>query len=97
MMLLVGVLKLEKPPEYFKYKHSTYKSDIYSFGIIIWEIITRKTPFTTVEIANEFDFPNQVKAVSCPQKLKMLIEKCWNNDPELRPTADQVVKYLKNI
>ena len=53
-------------------------ADIYSFGIIIWEVITRLKPFAKY---NKYDFPSAVKSGvrdiipdDCPKKLKILIK-----------------------
>ncbi|HQW57562.1 MAG TPA: protein kinase [Gammaproteobacteria bacterium] len=90
-------------PELFKHGTSyTKKSDIYSLGITLWEIATRKTPFSGAD-------PTLVRKwvkkgtrerdeipVDCPQKLTTLIEACWAASPDERPNADMIAIYLKS-
>jgi len=33
-------------PEILREEEYTEKSDVYSFGMILWELITRKIPYT---------------------------------------------------
>ena len=83
-------------------------SDIYSFAILIWEIMTRDTvPYKNV---NQMDFILGNKEIidnkrpetnleifnECPE-IKDLIEKMWNTDWNKRPKIKDVVCILENI
>ena len=83
-------------------------SDIYSFAILIWEIMTRDTvPYKNV---NQMDFILGNKEIidnkrpetnleifnECPE-IKDLIEKMWNTDWNKRPKIKDVVCVLENI
>ena len=81
----------------------TEKADIYSFGIILWELLTRENPF------DEFKFPfsSQLEDAIINQNLRptigedtpsayrKLMESCWHNDPKLRPTFIQILQILQ--
>jgi len=77
----------------------TQKSDIYSLGMVFWEIAARALPFADV------DDPTRVPPLvmrgeretipqDCPKKFSSLIKSCWKGKPEERPSADAVVQYL---
>lgn len=74
------------------------KIDIYSFGIIMWEALTRKHPFADrnfmgvsldVLEGRRPAIPN-----NCPPEFSKLMRKCWNADPKKRPTMEDVVAEL---
>jgi len=76
------------------FEKPTLKSDIYAFGIIIWQLFTRKLPYpeskNEVQVFNSMKDPNTIKFVfpsNTSQFLKQLGEQCLDNNPKLRPTA----------
>jgi len=83
---------------------STLKSDIYSFGILIWQLFTRKLPYpeakNEVQVFNSMKDPKSIKfefPSNTPQLLKQLGERCLCYNPELRPTAKYILDYLDNF
>lgn len=87
-------------PELFKGTAYTEKSDIYSFGITLWELAARKIPFVGVGRVLIPSLVNQGTREAipedCPQKLASLIAACWAGSPNDRPDADAVATYLKS-
>ncbi|XP_060074457.1 atrial natriuretic peptide receptor 1-like [Ylistrum balloti] len=90
--------------------------DIYSFGVIAMEIVTRELPyqssdFTADEIIRNILIPKdglyyRPKFTSLTDNfpeaehiggIQKLVERCWNEDPSLRPTAKTVLKVLNKI
>lgn len=76
--------------------------DVYSFAIVLWEIVYERRPFS--EISN-FEIPDAVvggqrppmeDSSSMPQ-LANLINQCWAQNPRLRPKFPQVVKMLQDV
>ena len=67
------------------------KADLYSFGLIIWELLTRKTPFGNIHnleelvetVVNKEERPPLPEQT--PNNLKRLIQKVWATDPAKRP------------
>lgn len=90
-------------PELFEEKGShTKKSDIYSFGLTLWEIVSRKRPFA--EVKNVYAIPpliiaghREVIPESCPASMADLIKSCWNTKPAERPTIQSVVETLDKM
>jgi len=88
-------------PEIFrKFPHSE-KSEVFSFGVILWELITRKIPYQHQEpeyikmfIKNggRLDIPT-----NCSPAYQQLLQDCWIEDPTQRPTFTEVYLRLKNM
>ena len=87
-------------PEVLSRKPYTKKSDIYSFGMIMWEYTTGKKPF--------HDRPHSYCLISdilkgerpqitddTPEFYAKLMKKCWDHNPENRPTAEEIYKCLE--
>ena len=91
-----------KAPELFKSggEHTT-ASDVYSLGIVLWEISTCKLPFLDKE--DEIQIVAHVSSGdrlpidnnAAPSNYNDIIEKCWAQNASDRPTASQVVHLLK--
>jgi serine/threonine protein kinase len=76
--------------------------DVYAFGITMWEILSRRTPFADIPFTS--DLGVQVLeglrpkiSHRCPPEMRQLIEECWHRDPLQRPTAPQVARRLKDL
>ncbi|GBC53733.2 kinase-like domain-containing protein [Rhizophagus irregularis DAOM 181602=DAOM 197198] len=88
-------------PEILRRKPHTLASDIYSLGIIINEIITGIPPFNkqphdhllVLDVCRGLR-PN-IRAET-PNSLRELIEKCWDANPENRPTSKEIFYTLSN-
>lgn len=86
-------------PEVMKKQEITEKVDVYSVGVITWELLTREDPF-----ADHDDYDTFVKAVCsgerpiiprwCPKSLHKIITTCWQADPTARPTMGEVIVAL---
>ncbi len=85
---------LDPPAQYSKY------SDIFSFGVTLWEIVTCKIPFANApNLGVAFQWVREGKREDipevCPPKLARLIKFCWNQSPKERPLTDQIIRELK--
>ena len=82
-------------------KYST-KSDIYALGTIFWEIYSRKTPFSKVVVPSLIPMlimqgKREVIGEDCPEVFAAIIKESWEKDPELRPTAEEIVERLAQM
>lgn len=88
-------------PEIFTDSEYNKKSEVYSFGLMMYEILTGKRIFQ--DLSNTEIMLNTVNGVrptipsNVPEGLKQLIEKCWDVDPEKRPTFDEITSIIANI
>ncbi|KAK6491811.1 receptor-interacting serine/threonine-protein kinase 1 isoform X2 [Huso huso] len=79
---------------------STEKSDIYSFGIVVWVILANKEPYENAHNEDHVyysvckgDRPdlNDIP-VSAPEEITNLMKLCWDADPTKRPTFTDCFK-----
>jgi serine/threonine protein kinase len=86
-------------PEMLQSSVFTEKVDVYSFGVILWELFTKKEPFEG-KYADVADLTNAVVnreqrpevPADMPDKLRALIEQCWAQAPAKRPSFVDVCK-----
>jgi tRNA A-37 threonylcarbamoyl transferase component Bud32 len=99
-------------PELYYGTTFTPKSDVYSIGIVLWEMVHRlmcgkhERPFGEYkEIVH--DFQVIVKAATkslrptipekCPESVSNVIRMCWRDKPEERPTCSELLEILENV
>ncbi|MFA6037776.1 MAG: protein kinase [Legionellales bacterium] len=79
----------------------TTACDVYSLGILLWEIYSRKIPYdgkTGKQIYQHVVLQEKRETINqdCPVKFKNLITQCWAPDKNARPAAVDVVKDLES-
>ena len=79
------------------------KVDIYSFGLILWELIRGDLPYDDIgwnycieEAILNGERPRIVPG-SCPRAWQYLIKACWHAEPTERPDIQDVVASLDRI
>ena len=91
-----------KPPECFvgSGAHYTAASDVYCFGILMWEVVGRSIPYS------ELFFPSQIEDkilrgmrpefehLGLRDDYTLLMQQCWGQLPEQRPDAEKVVGFI---
>jgi serine/threonine protein kinase len=88
-------------PEAIHSRQYSEKSDVWSFGCLVLEVLTKKIPFA--EIPNTMDVALLVIHGGCPpipdtapEEYKVLLHRCFARNPDDRPTMTQIVEFLKN-
>ena len=67
------------------------KMDVYSFGVLFVEMVTRRLPSTVVSEREE-----QIQKVQWPS-IRKLIECCTIRDPQSRPTIDKILQDINTM
>jgi len=88
-------------PEIFESGTYSLSADVYSFSIVLWEIITAETPY---DGASTWSIPGKVMKGErppipgqCPQTIKTLLSKCWDNHPSNRPDFNTIKEELYEL
>ena len=96
--IIQGILPFTAPEVFHTYKF-TKKSDIYSFGIVMYLMGTGELPFGDRQfdsdlLCNIMDGLRPLIPDSAPEKYKKLAEMCWDADPDKRPDADRIKDFI---
>eukprot|EP01083_Nonionella_stella_P298110 1012135_1 len=90
-------------PEVIKQQGFTKKSDVYSYGIIMWEVMTRLEPYEDKEVyeivlevmSNKLrpEIPVEYRH----HRLVRLMKDCWMHNPDDRPNFQAIIERLEKI
>jgi hypothetical protein len=87
-------------PESIEKQVYSKKSDMWMFGVLVYEIVAQSEPHVNVD-------PKQVGVLicrkgltptiprNCPPLLRELMESCWQKDPTQRPTFEEICARLR--
>ena len=93
-------------PEVIKQNKYSTKCDVYSFGIIMWEIATRKKLYENMnqsqiiyKVCFEKGRPEMQEwdKYNAPKDYRELMEKCWEDDENKRPDFKEIIDDIKKI
>ncbi|RGB37266.1 kinase-like domain-containing protein [Rhizophagus diaphanus] len=78
------------------------KSDVYSVGVLLWEIYSGQPPFYGKSYDNELalqilDGLREAHIPSTPLEYRQVYSRCWDGDPYKRPHIGEVVRILKTL
>jgi len=90
-------------PEVFEGCQYSEKCDVFSWAIILWEVLTRRKPFDELGgpafrimwAVHSGTRPSLIK--NCPFPIEFLMTRCWSPVPEKRPSMDQIVDEMTHL
>ncbi|KAM3241258.1 hypothetical protein ACQJBY_054321 [Aegilops geniculata] len=89
-------------PEVLRNEPANEMCDVYSFGVILWELATLRVPWSglnPMQVVGAVGFQN--KRLDIPKEVDPLvasiISSCWDNDPSKRPSFSQLLSPLKKL
>ena len=88
-------------PEVLQMNEYSKSSDVYSFGMVVYEIMTTKQPFSGLSGLNQLFNEVVLKSIrpemneDISESYRQLIEYCWSQNPDERPSFDDIVDILK--
>ncbi|RHY57998.1 hypothetical protein DYB34_011104 [Aphanomyces astaci] len=101
---LVGTTRWMAPEVIQSKKNYTEKIDIYSLGVILWEMIDGKElPYEQYRWNHEIEKAivdgkrPPIPAHACPPRWKVLIQLCWHVEPTERPSVGELIRSLQRL
>ncbi|CAD7003841.1 fibroblast growth factor receptor homolog 1 [Ceratitis capitata] len=90
-------------PESLQEKFYDSQSDVWSYGVLLWEIMTfGEQPYPNIMSAEELysyliTGQRMEKPARCSLNIYMLMRQCWHFDANVRPTFGEIVENLDKI
>ncbi|XP_067124061.1 mitogen-activated protein kinase kinase kinase 11-like isoform X2 [Centruroides vittatus] len=89
-------------PEVIKTSTFSKGSDVWSYGVVLWELLTGETPYKGIDAlavaygvaVNKLTLPIPS---TCPTAFSRLMKACWDPDPHNRPTFVDILHDLEEI
>lgn len=88
-------------PEIFEGLHYTEKADVFSYGVILWELVFRKKPWESIHSMKVIQMVGAGKRLpvvnppnDTPSDIINLIKLCWSQEPGQRPSFAQIIEQF---
>jgi len=89
-------------PEVLEYRKYSHKSDVWSFGVLMWEIFTEgKIPYKELDnnevVAEVLSGYRLEKPPTCPDNVFEIMMNCWAKKASERPTFEVIFDQISTI
>ncbi|NXH70678.1 NTRK1 factor, partial [Hydrobates tethys] len=90
------------PPESILYRKFTTESDIWSFGVVLWEIFTYgKQPWYQLSNTEAIECITQGRELerprTCPSEVYSIMQSCWQREPQQRRPIKEIHSRLQTL
>lgn len=87
-------------PEAIQEQACSEKIDIWSYGIVLWELLTCETPYKDMEQSAIMYMVGTGKLSppvpsTCPDGIKLIMQMCWKFNPKDRPSFKLIYNHLE--
>ena len=98
---IYGIIPYIAPEVLIEEEKNTKESDVYSIGMLMWEIFAGRPPFDDRPHSDHliFDIYKGLRPQilpSIPDDCAQMMKECWDTDPSKRPTIDELQDFAKN-
>lgn len=88
-------------PESFNYGTFSHASDVWSFGITLWEMFSfGEAPYGSMKGVDVIKIVEEGKRLNkpdaCPKSVFKIMSSCWNYNPKDRPSFRHLTEYFSN-
>ncbi|KAF8951892.1 hypothetical protein BGZ46_003756 [Entomortierella lignicola] len=99
---LIGVMAYIAPERFRNPKFFDEKCDIYSLGVLLWELTSGHPPFAKVHqdvhlAVAIMNGKRELPVEGTPVAYRELYERCWHNDPAKRPSLEEILDTLDKV
>ena len=89
-------------PEIIRHEPCSEKVDIWSYGVVLWELLLREIPYRDIDPSaviwgvgsNSLRLP---VPSTCPTDISLFIQQCWSIKPKERPSFPKIVNQFDGI
>lgn len=88
-------------PEVINHKPYDHRADVFSFAVVLWELVTSKMPYENLTPLQAALGVRQGMRLEIPSwvhpQLSKLIQQCWDENPNVRPSFAEITAELEDM